>query len=158
MNQIAQQMYARKVADANTRVRVGVGVVVRDEKGRVLLERRSDCGWWGLPGGRIEPGESAIEAAVREVKEETGLTIRVIRLLGVYSEPSERIVTFLDNSDVVQLVDILLEATIFSGTLTCSSESLDLRFFEPGCLPSEIVPPARVPLEDVAAGRVGVVR
>jgi 8-oxo-dGTP pyrophosphatase MutT (NUDIX family) len=158
MNQIAQQMYARKVADANTHVRVGVGVVVRDEKGRVLLERRSDCGWWGLPGGRIEPGESAIEAAVREVKEETGLTIRVIRLLGVYSEPSERIVTFLDNSDVVQLVDILLEATIVSGTLTCSSESLDLQFFEAGCLPSEIVPPARVPLEDVAAGRVGVVR
>jgi len=158
MNQIAQKMFARKAADANTRVRVGVGVVVYDEKGRVLLERRSDCGWWGLPGGRIEPGESAIEAAVREVKEETGLTIRVTRLLGVYSEPSERIVTYPDNGDVVQVVDIMLEATIVSGTLTCSSESLDLQFFEPGCLPLEIIPPARVPLEDVAAGRVSVVR
>lgn len=158
MNQIVQQMYARKVADADTRVRVGVGIVVRDENGRVLLERRSDCGWWGLPGGRIEPGESAIEAAVREMKEETSLTIRVTRLLGVYSEPSERIVTYLDNGDVVQLVDIVLEATVVSGMLTCSSESLDLQFFQLEHLPSEIVPPARVPLEDVAAGRVRVVR
>ena len=148
----------RRVADADTRVRVGVGVVVRDENGRVLLERRSDCGWWGLPGGRIEPGESAIEAAIREMKEETGLTIRVTRLLGVYSEPSERIVTYLDNGDVVQLVDIVLEAAVVSGTLTCSSESLELQFFQLEHLPSEIVPPVRVPLEDAAAGRVGVVR
>lgn len=158
MNQTAPQMYARKVADANTPVRVGVGVVVRNDNGQVLLERRSDCGWWGLPGGRIEPGESAIEAAIREVKEETGLTIQVIQLLGVYTEPSERIVTYPDNGDVVQLVDIVLGATVMSGTLTCSSESLDLQFFELEHLPPEIVPPARVPLEDVAAGRVGVVR
>lgn len=94
-----------------------------------------------------------MEAAVREVKEEADLTIRLTRLLGVYSEPSERIVTYLDNGDVVHLVDIVLEATVVSGTLTCSSESLDLQFYVPECLPSEVVPPARVPLNSVAAGR-----
>lgn len=46
MNQIVPQMYAKKAVDANTRVRADVGVVVCDENGRVLLERRCDCGWW----------------------------------------------------------------------------------------------------------------
>jgi len=158
MNKIIHQMYGQKVTDGNTRIRVGVGVIVLDERGRVLLERRSDCSWWGLPGGQIEPGETIEEAAVREVKEETGLMVQVTRLLGIYSKPSERIVTYPDKGDVVHLVDIILEASIESGTLTCSHESTDLQFFEPGCLPSEIVPPARVPLEDLAAGNVGVVR
>lgn len=96
-----------RTADANTQVRVGVGVIVRSDSGRILLEKRSDCGWWGLPGGRIEPGESVEQAAIRKVKEETGLDVEIIRLLGVYSEPAERIVTYPDN--VVHLIDILLE-------------------------------------------------
>jgi 8-oxo-dGTP pyrophosphatase MutT (NUDIX family) len=54
-NPIAQKMYSEKVADANTHLRVGVGVVVRDQRGWILLEKRNDCGLWGLPGGRIEP-------------------------------------------------------------------------------------------------------
>lgn len=157
-NPIAQKMYSKKAADANTRVRVGVGVVVRNQRGWILLEKRSDNGLWGLPGGRIEPGESAVEAAVREVKEETGLTVTITRLLGVYSEPTNRIVTFPDN--VVHLVDILLEAAIVSGQLSCSGESADLQFFAPAALPpeSEIVPPARLPLQDVLAGLSGIIR
>ncbi len=158
MNLRAQKMYSKKAADANTRVRVGVGVVVRDQRGWILLEKRSDCGLWGLPGGRIEPGESVVEAAVREVKEETGLAVAISNLLGVYSEPADRIVTFPDN--VVHLVDVLLEATIVSGELSCSSESEELQFFKPSALPSEsdIVPPARVPLQDFLKGNLGSVR
>jgi len=158
-NRIAQEMYAKKAADANTRVRVGVGVVIRDQRGWILLEKRSDNGMWGLPGGRIEPGEAAAEAAVREAREETGLTVAINRLLRVYSGPADRIVTFPDN--VVQLVDILLEATIVSGELTsCSSESEDLRFFDPTALPSEseIVPPTRLPLQDIINGITGIIR
>jgi ADP-ribose pyrophosphatase YjhB (NUDIX family) len=158
VNPIAERMYAKKAADANTRVRVGVGVIVLDSRGWILLEKRSDCGMWGLPGGKIEPGESVTEAAVREVKEETGLNVEITRLLGVYSEPESHIVTFLDNGDVVHLVDILLEAKIRSGELSISSESEALQFFNPTALPWDIVPPALAPLQDFLEGKTGTIR
>lgn len=148
-------MYAPRLADAKTIVRVGVGVIVCNSRRQILLEKRSDCGWWGLPGGRIEPGESAIQAALREVKEETGLEVEITQLLGVYSEPAERIVTFPDN--VVHLVDIVVAARIISGELQCSIESEQLQFFDPTALPSEIVPPARAPLQDFGQGKTGII-
>ena len=156
MNPTAQRMFAKRAADANTVVRAGVGVIVRDEDGRILLEKRRDCGLWGLPGGRIEAGESVAQAARREVKEETGLTVRITRLQGVYSEPTDRIVTFPDN--VVQLVDIVLEATVVSGELAGSDESETIQFFDPASLPPDVVPPAKLPLQHAAIGRAGVVR
>ncbi|MBI3865298.1 MAG: NUDIX domain-containing protein [Planctomycetia bacterium] len=149
-------MYAPRRADAATIVRVGVAVVVAHKDGRILLERRSDCGWWGLPGGRIDPGESAEQAAIREVFEETGLNVRITRLIGLYSEPEGRIVTYPDN--VVQLVDVAIAAEIVSGRLTISPESLDLQYFEPAKLPDELVPPARRLLDDYAQGLFGVLR
>jgi ADP-ribose pyrophosphatase YjhB (NUDIX family) len=60
---------------------------VRDGRGRVLLVRRKDSGNWELPGGRVEFGESAIMAAEREVAEESGVSIRVTRLVGVFTDP-----------------------------------------------------------------------
>ena len=149
-------MYANRQADANTIVRLGVAVVVRGDGGTILLERRSDCGWWGLPGGRVEPGESVEQAAIREVREETGLSVRITGLVGVYSEPDGRIVTFPDN--VVHLVDAAVTAEIVSGELTLSSESEELRFFRPHELPEEIVPPARRLLADLIQGVSGVLR
>ena len=118
MHPKALTMYARKEVDAHTRVKAGVGVVIIDGQGRILLERRSDNGMWGLPGGSIEPGESVCDTALREVKEETGLEIRITGLLGVYSEPAGRIVTYPDKGDVAHLVDIALTAEIASGELT----------------------------------------
>ena len=158
MNPVAERMFLRKQADANTRIRVGVGVFVLDDHGRLLLEKRRDCGMWGLAGGRIEPGESVAEAAVREVTEETGFSVRITRLIGVYSEPSERIVTYLDNGDIVQLVDIILEGRIVGGHMACSSESEEIRFFEPEALPAEIVPPAISPIRDYLQGITWVLR
>lgn len=158
MNLIVEKMYAKKTADANTRVRVGVGVIIQDARGYILLEKRSDCGWWGLPGGRIEPGESIDQAAIREVKEETGLNVEIAQLIGVYSQPENRIVTFLDNGDVVHLVDILVKAKIVGGEICCSSESEALQFFDPVALPLEVVPPARQPLQDFIAGVSGIIR
>ena len=61
--------------------------IVRDGAGRVLLVRRADDGYWELPGGRVEVGESASAAVIREVAEEAGITINVTRLAGVYSDP-----------------------------------------------------------------------
>jgi len=152
----AESMYANRQADAKTIVRLGVAVIIRDDEGRILLERRSDCGWWGCLGGRVEAGESVEQAALREVQEETGLTVRITGLVGLYSEPVGRIVTFPDN--VVHLVDAALTAEIVSGELRISAESEELRFFLPQELPQEIVPPARRLLQDVIDGLSGVLR
>jgi 8-oxo-dGTP pyrophosphatase MutT (NUDIX family) len=152
----AESMYADRTADANTIVRLGVAVIIRDDAGRILLERRSDCGWWGCLGGRVEPGESVEQTALRETFEETGLTVRITGLVGLYSEPAGRIVTFPDN--VVQLVDVAVTAEIVSGQLRISPESEELRFFLPQELPAEIVPPARRVLQDAIEGLSGVLR
>ncbi|MBI4510250.1 MAG: NUDIX domain-containing protein [Deltaproteobacteria bacterium] len=140
-----------------TQVRVGVGVLVLDDRNRVLLERRSDCGLWGLLGGQVEAGESVLAATIREVKEESGLDVRILGLLGVYSEPSEgRVAIYPDNT--VQLVDIVFTAAITAGQLSISAESDELRFFDGDQLPANLVPPARQPLMDFVGGRSGVVR
>lgn len=151
-------MYARKETDNNTKVKVGVGMIIVDSAGNILLEKRADNGMWGLPGGAVEPGESVLDTALRETKEETGLVIRVTGLLGVYSEPLGRIVTYPDNGDVAHLVDILLMAEIISGELTLSKESLELKFFPRDSLPQGIVPPALQPLEDFMNARIGNIR
>ena len=67
---------------------VAVGAIVRDSRGRVLLVRRArppSVGIWTLPGGKVEPGESPARAIVREVKEETGLDVRVVCFVIVYA-------------------------------------------------------------------------
>lgn len=154
----ARRMYAKPPRGAKVRVRVGTAVVVRNRNGYILLELRSDNGLWGLPGGRIEPRESVEQAAIREVKEETGLTVKITRLLGVYSGPAGRIVTYPGRWGVVHLVDVLLEARVVSGRVKASRESEELRYFRPNDLPARIAPPARAALRDVAAGRRGMVR
>jgi 8-oxo-dGTP pyrophosphatase MutT (NUDIX family) len=61
---------------------------VRNGAGEVLVVRRIDDGNWELPGGRIEVGESAAQAVIREVAEESGVTIALTGLSGVYSDPT----------------------------------------------------------------------
>jgi ADP-ribose pyrophosphatase YjhB (NUDIX family) len=67
-------------------------MVWRDDE--ILLMRRSDNGCWGLPGGFVELGESVSEAARREVEEETGWSIEIGRLIGVYSDPAHQVVDY----------------------------------------------------------------
>jgi 8-oxo-dGTP diphosphatase len=74
-----------------------VGAVVRDDRERLLLIRRGrepGLGRWSLPGGRVEPGEDARHAVVREVEEETGLRIVVTGLAGYVERPGPDAVVF----------------------------------------------------------------
>lgn len=64
-----------------------VDIVIEIDGGVVLVRRRNPPAGWALPGGFIDPGESAAQAACREAKEETGLDVDLVELLGVYSDP-----------------------------------------------------------------------
>ena len=69
-------------------LRVGASALIFDEaRDRILMTQRSDNSRWCLPGGGMDPGESASETCIREVMEETGLQVQVTRLIGVYTTP-----------------------------------------------------------------------
>ena len=65
--------------------KVGAHAALFDGEGRILLVRRTDDDKWCLPCGWVEPNEAPEETAVRETREETGLEVRVTRLIGVYT-------------------------------------------------------------------------
>lgn len=130
------------------RVRASVSAFVRDAQGRVLLHRRADNGFWALPGGGVELGESVIEACVREVREETGLEVRVERLIGVYSDPRAYAVATYPNGEVTQFVNLCFACAIVGGELTCSPESTEIGFFALDALPQPLLPAHRLRIED----------
>jgi ADP-ribose pyrophosphatase YjhB (NUDIX family) len=146
-------IFEPKSANA-TAIKLGVAVLVEDTTGALLLDLRQDCGLWGLPGGRVETGESAVETAVCETREETGLEVRLTGLQGVYSEPANRIVRYADNGDVRQLVDIMFSARIEAGELARSPESIRVQFFPENCLPAPetVATPARQAVRDYLDG------
>jgi 8-oxo-dGTP diphosphatase len=99
-----------------------VGAVVTDARGRLLLVRRGHdpgAGLWSLPGGHIEPGESDTEALVREMLEETGLTVAPGRLLGRVRRPAP-------GGNVIVIRDYA--ATVIGGTLRAGDDAADARW------------------------------
>jgi ADP-ribose pyrophosphatase YjhB (NUDIX family)/GNAT superfamily N-acetyltransferase len=116
------------------------GVVIRDEKGRLLLVKRADDGTWCLPGGRLEPGESWAACAVRECREETGLTVALRGVFGVYSDPADQVHTYPDG-DRIQVTAVVFSADVLAGEpfpvdpreITASG------FFAPGEIPAELM-------------------
>jgi len=92
-------------------------VVVCDESGRCLLLKRSlsskgNPGKWDLPGGKVDPGESFDQGLLREVTEETGLTISIQRVGGVAES----------ESPTNKVVYLILEGRLESGQVQLSSE------------------------------------
>lgn len=83
------------MAGQDTRHSVSVAGVVIDERGRALVVQRRDNGRWEPPGGILEPGETIIEGLLREVQEETGLTVECVALTGVYKNVPRSIVALV---------------------------------------------------------------
>lgn len=112
------------------------GVLLRDD-GALLLQRRSDDGEWGLPGGAVELGESPAEALVREMAEETGLAVRPTELLGVVG-PARLI---YPNDDLVEYFSLVFRCDLLGGALsTADEQTLELRYWDLGRLPPSADP------------------
>lgn len=102
--------------------------LVRDDRGRLLFQRRSDFDWWGLPGGSLELGENFSECAAREALEETGLRVEPVRLAGVYSSPGYDVL--YPNGDEAQQFTVSIECRIVGGLARPDGiEALENRFF-----------------------------
>lgn len=101
--------------------------VVTNENGHILLQKRKDNDLWSLPGGVMEIGESIEETIVREVWEETGLEVEVLKCIGIYTDP-KHVIEYSDG-EVRQQFSICFECRIISGSITVSSESVEVNFF-----------------------------
>lgn len=132
------------------------GACIVNNKNEILLQKRSQTeNVWGLPGGAVELGESIEEAAIREVKEETGLDIKVDYLIGVYS----KYFTEYSNGDKAQSICYCFKADITGGSLAIDgSETFDLQFFDKQALPPLFVKQHADVIHDFFAYKKGVYR
>ncbi|WP_405539206.1 NUDIX hydrolase [Streptomyces antimycoticus] len=106
-----------------------VTAVVQDDAGRLLLIHKTDNDLWALPGGGHDIGESVSETVVREVAEETGITVEVDSVVGLYTDPQH--VMAYDDGEVRQQFSICFRAHPTGGELRTSSESKEVRWVSP---------------------------
>jgi ADP-ribose pyrophosphatase YjhB (NUDIX family) len=103
-------------------------VFVLDSRDRVLLIRRTDNGLWALPGGTQEVGEYIAETAVRETREEAGVEVEVVGIVGIYTNPNH--VQSYSDGEVRQQFSVCLKARYVGGDLQTSDETSDVRWVE----------------------------
>jgi 8-oxo-dGTP pyrophosphatase MutT (NUDIX family) len=109
-----------------------VTAVIVNEHGHLLLIHKTDNDLWALPGGGHEAGESVADTVAREVKEETGVDVEVVDVVGIYTDP--RHVIAYDDGEVRQQFSICFHARPTGGALQTSSESKDVRWVPPDAL------------------------
>ena len=118
---------------------VGAALLVLDDQNRLLMMKRSDSGCWGIPGGAMEPGESAEDAARRETLEETNLEAEELSLFGVFSGPEPYYK--YPNGDEVYNVSIVYTSHDWRGKIKLNREHGEWRWFDAGEIPEDISPP-----------------
>lgn len=107
---------------------IGAFGMIFDEQKRVLLVHRRDYDLWNLPGGTLEDFEPPVQAVKREVKEETGLDVEVLKLMGIYNKENKNDMAFSFLCKVV------------GGEITLNDEADQIEYFEVDKLPANTVP------------------
>jgi ADP-ribose pyrophosphatase YjhB (NUDIX family) len=122
--------------------------VVVFEDSKVLLTKRHDFHIWCLPSGGVEDGETVVDAAVRETQEETGIEVRITRLVGIYSRPT----------DTPSGHAVVFAAVPVGGKIcTQPGETIDVRYFDPTELPEALSFGHRRRILDAFQGVAGAV-
>jgi ADP-ribose pyrophosphatase YjhB (NUDIX family) len=104
-----------------------VNVIVTDDQDRILLIRRTDNDNWAVPGGAIDLGESLVQAAMRETKEESGIDCQITGISGIYTDP-RHVILYTSNGEARQEFSIVLTGRPVGGQLTTSSETSEVRW------------------------------
>ncbi|TCP53433.1 mutator protein MutT [Tumebacillus sp. BK434] len=133
----------RELVGSRPLILAGACAILRDEAGHILMNLRTDNGYWGLPGGMMEIGETLEETAKREVREETALEVESLSLFQVFSGPE--LYYEYPNGDKVCNVTAAYVVESYTGEMRVNEESSELRFFAPEELPEQITP-AIVPI------------
>jgi 8-oxo-dGTP pyrophosphatase MutT (NUDIX family) len=128
---------------------VGARGVVRDDAGRVLLICRSDNGWWALPAGAMELGESVAECAAREVYEETGLRVREATPFVLYSGAQHTHTDMYGHTYQLHVTGFRVDAWT-GDLLQQTDETRDAGFFALDALPTPLSPSVPMALRDLA--------
>ena len=123
-------------------IQTGAAIIIRNEKGQILLQERTDRDKWGLPGGCQDLGEDLRFTAVREAFEETGIKLdpNDIKLIDTLSGESRK--NSYPNGDIVYnntslyLADVSMED---ASNLKGDSETKRLRFFNPEDVPENLM-------------------
>ena len=124
---------------ANTIVPAVAAIVINNSNELLMIER-SDNGYWAVPGGAQDIGESVIDAVKREVAEETGIVVEVVHLTGIYSDP--RHVIAYDNGEVRQEFSLCFRAKPVGGSLRMSAEATKVQWVSPEQLDSLKIHPS----------------
>jgi ADP-ribose pyrophosphatase YjhB (NUDIX family) len=109
-----------------TNIVVAVTAFVQDDQGRLLMIRRTDNDLYSIPGGAQDVGETIGHTVIREVKEETGIDVDPIDVIGVYSDPAH-VISYTDG-EVRQEFSICFRARLVGGELRTSSESSEVHW------------------------------
>ena len=120
-------LHGERISQGHPLRLAAVGAVF-DPAGRILLTKRADNGLWCLPGGGLDSGESLAETCLREIREETGLSVEIVRLVGLYSNP-HTIVVYKDGNSW-QVVRAFFLCRLISGELTLDAENTAIDWFE----------------------------
>jgi 8-oxo-dGTP pyrophosphatase MutT (NUDIX family) len=105
-------------------------VIVVNDRDEILMICRTDNGNWAVPGGGMDLGESITNTAIRETREETGITCAITGLVGIYTNP-RHVIRYTSNDEVRQEFSIVFTARPVSGTLRASSESSEPQWIPP---------------------------